>query len=317
MTKTADQPKIMVSLASPRGFCAGVERAIRTVEEALAAYGAPIFVRHEIVHNKHVVRRLSAMGVIFIDELEQAPDDRPVIFSAHGAPQTVFEEARKRNLIAIDATCPLVLKVHNQIRRFVASGRRIVMIGHAGHPEVIGAMGQAETGAVILVETVQDVAALPALQGPLAYVTQTTLSVDDTQTILNALKARFPHIIGPSKDDICYATTNRQEAVKTIAPTMDMFVVIGSPTSSNSQRLVDVAIDAGAKAAVLTEDAGAFNWKILENVQRLGLSAGASAPESLVEEFLTELAARRTVTVETIETARENISFKTPLKLAS
>jgi 4-hydroxy-3-methylbut-2-en-1-yl diphosphate reductase len=308
---------LKVRLAAPRGFCAGVERAIRTVEEALAMYGAPVYVRHEIVHNKHVVERLRAMGAVFVDELSQAPSDRPVIFSAHGAPRAVHAEAAARNLIAIDATCPLVHKVHNEARRHAAANQHIYLVGHANHPEVIGTMGQVAEDAITLVGSVSDVAALKDRNGPKAYVTQTTLSIDDARTIVEALKVKFPAITGPRKADICYATTNRQDAVKATAPGVDLFVVIGSRTSSNSLRLVEVAISAGARRAMLIEDADAFNAEALKGVSLLGLSAGASAPEHLVEGFLKSLAALRTLTIETIETASENIVFNTPLKLAS
>ena len=317
MAAPTEKPPITVRLSSPRGFCAGVERAIRTVEDTLAAHGAPVYVRHEIVHNTHVVERLSAMGAVFVDDLKDAPQDRPVIFSAHGTAKSVLDEARRLNLFAIDAACPLVLKVHAQTRRNALSGRHVYLIGHAGHPEVIGVMGQAPEGAVTLVETVEDVAALPERDGPLAYVTQTTLSVDDTREIINALSARFPRVTGPSKEDICYATSNRQDAVKAAAAGVDLFVVIGSQTSSNSLRLVETAVAAGAKEAALTEDADAFDWARLESVSTLGLSAGASAPESLVEAFLTALAARRALTIETVETARENVVFNSPIRLAS
>ena len=320
------KPPITVRLASPRGFCAGVERAIRTVEETLARYGAPVYVRHEIVHNTHVVARLtaatlhdrlSAMGAVFIENLDAVPADRPEVFSAHGAPKAAHAEAASRNLVKIDATCPLVLKVHTQTRRHIAAGRKVVLIGHRGHPEVIGTMGQAPEGAVILVENIADAAALPAPEGPLAYATQTTLSVDETRGILAALVARFPEIAGPAKEDICYATSNRQQSVKAAAAGTDLFIVIGSPTSSNSVRLVETAKAAGAKDAMLAEDAGAADWARIEAASTIGLSAGASAPEILVEEFLTALAARRTVTVETVETVRETVSFKSPLLLAS
>ena len=311
------KPPLTVRLSSPRGFCAGVERAIRTVEETLAIHGAPVYVRHEIVHNSHVVKRLSAMGAVFVEELDEAPSNRPVIFSAHGVAQSVHEEADRRKLLSIDATCPLVLKVHTQTRRHAAAGRHVFLVGHAGHPEVVGTMGQAPDGAVTLVETVDDVAALPARKGDLAYVTQTTLSVDDTQTIIAALKKRFPRIEGPAKEDICYATSNRQDAVKAAAKGVDLFVVIGSQTSSNSLRLVETALAAGAGDAALVEDAHSLDWTQLDGAGVLGLSAGASAPESLVEEFLIALAERRSLKIETVETARENIVFNTPLRLAS
>lgn len=311
------KPPITARLAAPRGFCAGVERAIRTVEEALGAHGSPVYVRHEIVHNTHVVTRLSAMGAVFVEDLDAVPADRPVVFSAHGAAKSAHEDAAARKLVKIDATCPLVLKVHSQIRRHVQAGRKVILIGHRNHPEVIGSMGQAPKGAVILVETPGDIAALPDLGGPLAYSTQTTLSVDETRDMIAALKQRFPAIAGPAKEDICYATSNRQAAVKAAAKTCDLFVVIGSATSSNSQRLVETAKAAGALDAVLAEDADNFDWSRLEDAKIIGLSAGASAPESLVEDFLTALAARRTLRIDHIETAREDIVFKTPLRLAS
>lgn len=317
MADTDRTPNLTVRLAAPRGFCAGVERAIRTVEEALALHGAPVYVRHEIVHNRHVVDRLRAMGAIFIEELKDAPDDRPVIFSAHGAPRSAHEEAAARKMVSIDATCPLVLKVHTQTRRHAANGRHVYLIGHADHPEVVGTMGQAPDGAVTLVETVAEVASLPERTGPKAYVTQTTLSVDDTRTIIEALKTKFPDIAGPAKEDICYATSNRQHAVKTAAPDVDLFVVVGSETSSNSKRLVEVALSAGARHAVLIEDADAFDPSLLNDAQTIGVSAGASAPESLVEKFLELLASMRTIIIETVETAREDIVFNTPLRLAS
>ena len=310
------KPSLVVKLASPRGFCAGVERAIETVEKALAKYGAPVFVRHEIVHNRHVVDRLAAMGAIFIEDLSEANPSRPIVFSAHGAPRAAHDDADARNLLKIDATCPLVLKVHNQTRRYAAQGKHIYIIGHANHPEIIGTIGQAPDGVTTLVETVDDVAKLPPLTGPKAYVTQTTLSVDDARAIVNALKNRFPEITGPNKEDICYATTNRQEAVKYIAPDVDLFVIIGSKTSSNSKRLVDVAIAAGSNQAVLIDDAQSFDFDMIDNVQIMGLSAGASAPESLVENFLACLAQRCQLMIETVETAREDIAFKLPMRLA-
>ncbi len=308
---------ITVRLASPRGFCAGVERAIKTVEESLARYGAPVYVRHEIVHNVHVVARLAAMGAVFVETLDQVPADRPVVFSAHGAPQSAHDAAARRALTKIDATCPLVLKVHSETRRHVAVGRRVLLIGHANHPEVIGTMGQALAGRVTLIETEADARALPRTDAPLAYVTQTTLSVDETRGIIEILKSRFPDIEGPAREDICYATSNRQAAVKAAAPGTDLFVVIGSATSSNSARLVETARAAGARAAVLTDDAASFDWRACEHAQTLGLSAGASAPEELVENFLAALAERRLLTIESVETAKENIVFKSPVRLAS
>ena len=311
------KPSLTVRLAAPRGFCAGVERAVRTVEETLTLHGAPVYVRHEIVHNKHVVERLSAMGAIFVDELNAVPDDRPVVFSAHGAPQSVHAEATARNMIAIDATCPLVLKVHTQTRRYAANNCHVYLVGHKNHPEVIGTMGQAPDGAVTLVETVADIEALPPREGRKAYATQTTLSVDDANEMVSALKQKFPDIIGPRKDDICYATSNRQNAVKASAPNVDLYVVIGSNTSSNSKRLVEVAESVGAKRAILIEDANSFDYSLLNDAAVIGVSAGASAPESLVEGFLTRLAADRRILIETVETALEDVVFNTPLRLAS
>ncbi|MFQ5563974.1 MAG: 4-hydroxy-3-methylbut-2-enyl diphosphate reductase [Parvularculaceae bacterium] len=319
MTETGAYPALIVFLAQPRGFCAGVERAIRTVEESLARHGSPVYVRHEIVHNAHVVARLKAMGAIFVDELEQAPGDRPVIFSAHGAPRIVHEEAARRRLTAIDATCPLVLKVHAEARRHAEAGRHVFLIGHAGHPEVTGTMGQIPNGAATLVETREDAECVfpPVGATALAYVTQTTLSVDDTRNIVEVLNRRFPGIIGPRKDDICYATSNRQDAVKAIAPKSDLIVVIGSPASSNSQRLVEVARAAGAGAAHLVECAEDFDWNAIGEARAIGVTAGASAPEVLVEDFLAELARRRPIEIRTVSTAREDVVFKTPLPLAS
>ena len=308
---------LRVLLARPRGFCAGVDRAVQIVEQTLLKYGGPVYVRHEIVHNRHVVERLARLGAVFIDELDQAPDDRPLIFSAHGVPKAVVGEARRRNLLFLDATCPLVSKVHAEINRQHALGRRIVLIGHAGHPEVVGAMGQAPEGAVLLVETVDDVARLPELAPDrLAFVTQTTLSVDDAAQITAALKARFPAIIGPAKTDICYATTNRQEAFKTIAGECDLVLVVGSPTSSNSQRLVEVALKAGAPQARLVDDAGALEPRWFDRVRTMGLTAGASAPEALVQGVLEWLADRFDLTIQEGADVREAVTFKLPRLLA-
>ena len=316
MTTTPLQTPLRVRLASPRGFCAGVERAIRTVEDALAKFGAPVFVRHEIVHNRHVVDRLAAMGAVFVDEISAVAPGRPVIISAHGAPSVVFDDAAAQGLEAIDATCPLVHKVHAQIRRHVARDVHVYLVGHRGHPEVVGAMGQAPAGAVTLVETLGDIDLLPDRDCAKAYVTQTTLSVEDAGAIIKALQKRFPDIIAPSKQDICYATTNRQEAVKAAAPGVDLFLVIGSDTSSNSQRLVETALRAGAGDAMLIENADAFDFERLTGVLTIGLTAGASAPEELVEAFLKELATHQRIVIETVETTTEDVVFNSPLKLA-
>jgi 4-hydroxy-3-methylbut-2-enyl diphosphate reductase len=313
---TAKAP-LTVRLASPRGFCAGVERAVRTVEEALARFGAPIFVRHEIVHNRHVVRRLEAMGAVFVEDLALVPGGRPVIFSAHGAPQSAYAEAGARNLMTIDATCPLVTKVHNEVRRHLMLGRHVLLVGHRGHPEVIGTMGQAPAGAVSLIETLAEAAAFAAPDAPLAYVTQTTLSVDDTAAIVAVLSERFPAIAGPRKSDICYATTNRQDAVKKIAPGADIVLVVGSPASSNSNRLVDAAVKAGARTAMLVDDPDAFDLAILEGAAVAGVTSGASAPEELVERLLARLAGRFALRIETQDDVREDVVFKQPLMLAS
>ncbi len=303
-------------LASPRGFCAGVERAIRTVEEALSLHGAPVFVRHQIVHNSHVVERLEAMGAVFIDDLAEAPDSRPIIFSAHGVSRAVQKAAEARAMTTIDATCPLVQKVHAETRRHAARGRHVILIGHAGHPEVEGTMGQIAAGAATLVQNKHDAATFEPPPGLLAYVTQTTLSVDDSAEIIATLKARFPSIEGPRTADICYATTNRQTAVKQIAPGADLVLVIGSPNSSNTRRLVDTALASGAKAAALVEDPETCDLDALERVQVLGVSSGASAPEFLVERLLARLAKFFTLKIETVETAEENIVFKTPMLMA-
>jgi len=307
------KPPLTLYLAAPRGFCAGVDRAIKIVEMALGKWGAPVYVRHEIVHNKYVVDDLRAKGAVFVEELDECPDDRPVIFSAHGVPKAVPAEAARREMIYVDATCPLVSKVHIEAERHAEAGLQIVMIGHAGHPETIGTMGQLPLGEVLLVETPADVAGL-AVRDPdrLAYVTQTTLSVDDTTEIVAALKARFPSIVGPHKKDICYATTNRQEAVKAIASRAEAMLVVGAPNSSNSRRLVEVGCKAGCGYAQLVQRAGDIDWRALDGVRRLGLTAGASAPEVLVDEVIDALKARYEVTLETIETATEDVEFKLP-----
>lgn len=300
-------------LAAPRGFCAGVDRAIKIVEMALSKWGAPVYVRHEIVHNKYVVDDLRAKGAVFVEELHECPEDRPVIFSAHGVPKAVPAEAARREMIYVDATCPLVSKVHMEAARHHERGLQIVMIGHEGHPETIGTMGQLPAGEVLLVETPADVAGL-SVRDPerLAYVTQTTLSVDDTIDVVAALQARFPAIVGPHKEDICYATTNRQEAVKAIAPKCDALLVVGAPNSSNSRRLVEVAARAGCGYAQLVQRAEDIDWRALEGISSMGITAGASAPEVLINEVVDAFRTRYDVTVEVVETAQENVEFKVP-----
>jgi 4-hydroxy-3-methylbut-2-enyl diphosphate reductase len=308
---------LTILLCGPRGFCAGVDRAIKIVEAALERHGAPVYVRHEIVHNRHVVEGLEAKGAVFVEELDEVPDGVPVIFSAHGVPKSVPEEAERRGLYALDATCPLVTKVHRGAERWHRKGRSIVLIGHKGHPETAGTLGQLPEGAALLVETAADVAALEVKDpGNLAYATQTTLSVDDTAEIVAALKARFPNIEGPKKEDICYATTNRQAAVKAVAPRCDALLVVGAPNSSNSNRLVEVALAAGCPRALLVRDAAAIDWDSLAEVGTLGLTAGASAPEILVQEIIEAARARRgEVRVEEVTVAEENIIFRLPREL--
>jgi 4-hydroxy-3-methylbut-2-enyl diphosphate reductase len=307
------KPPLTLYLAAPRGFCAGVDRAIKIVEMALQKWGAPVYVRHEIVHNRYVVDGLRAKGAVFVEELSECPPDRPVIFSAHGVPKSVPEEARARNMIHVDATCPLVTKVHNEAARHHADGLQMVMIGHAGHPEVLGTMGQLPPGEVILVETVEDVAHIaPRDPAKLAFITQTTLSVDDTAAVVAALQVRFPAIVGPHKEDICYATTNRQEAVKAVAPKIDALLVIGAPNSSNSKRLVEVGRAAGCAYSQLIQRAADIDWRALGGIRALGLTAGASAPEELVNEVIDAVRDRFEVTVEMVETAVENVEFKVP-----
>ena len=306
-------PPLTLYLAAPRGFCAGVDRAIKIVELALQKWGTPVYVRHEIVHNKYVVDALRAKGAVFVEELDECPADRPVVFSAHGVPKSVPQAAAARQMIAVDATCPLVTKVHNEAQRHYEAGLQMVMIGHAGHPETIGTMGQLPDGEVLLVETAEDVATLAVRDaGKLAYITQTTLSVDDTAGIVAALQARFPAIIGPHKEDICYATTNRQAAVKAIAGKIDALLVIGAPNSSNSRRLVEVGATAGCGYAQLIQRATDIDWRALQGISALGLTAGASAPEVLVNEVIDAFRARFDVTVELVETAVEAIEFKVP-----
>ncbi|MBE3639693.1 4-hydroxy-3-methylbut-2-enyl diphosphate reductase [Mangrovicoccus algicola] len=306
-------PPLTLYLAAPRGFCAGVDRAIKIVEQALEKWGAPVYVRHEIVHNRHVVDDLRAKGAVFVEEVSECPADRPVIFSAHGVPKSVPAEARDRQMVYVDATCPLVSKVHIEAERHAEAGLQIIMIGHEGHPETIGTMGQLPEGEVLLVQTVADVAAVtPRDPERLAFVTQTTLSVDDTVDIVAALRARFPAIIGPHKEDICYATTNRQEAVKSVAPKVDAVLVVGAPNSSNSRRLVDVARRAGCSYSQLVEHAGQIDWRALEGARAVGITAGASAPEVLVNEVVEAFRARYDVTVDLVETAVERVEFKVP-----
>jgi 4-hydroxy-3-methylbut-2-en-1-yl diphosphate reductase len=313
-TETATPKKpLKILLANPRGFCAGVVRAIEIVEKALEKYGAPVYVRHEIVHNRYVVEDLQNKGAIFVKELDECPDDRPVIFSAHGVPKSVPAEAEKRELLYVDATCPLVSKVHREAERNHKDGKTIILIGHAGHPEVVGTMGQLANGVVKLVETVADVEGLEVSnRDNLSYVTQTTLSVDDTAEVINALKTRFPAISEPRAQDICYATTNRQEAVKLIADDCDAFLVVGAPNSSNSNRLVEVASRRGITQARLIEKADDIQWADFENIETLGLSAGASAPEVLVDSIISAFKQRFDVTVENKIFKKENVTFKLP-----
>ncbi len=306
-------PPLTLYLAAPRGFCAGVDRAIKIVEMAIEKWGAPVFVRHEIVHNKFVVDGLRAKGAVFVEELDDCPTDRPVIFSAHGVPKSVPAEAAHRNMIAVDATCPLVTKVHNEAARHHENGIQMIMIGHVGHPEVIGTMGQLPAGEVLLVETPEDVAGLSVRdEAKLAFITQTTLSVDDTAAIAAALVARFPAIIAPTHDDICYATTNRQLAVKAVAPKIDALLVIGAPNSSNSKRLVEVGRAAGCAYSQLIQRAADIDWRALQGIRAVGVTAGASAPEVLVNEVIDAFRARYDTTIELVETAQETIEFKVP-----
>ncbi len=303
---------LRVRMASPRGFCAGVERAVAAVEAALHRYGPPVYVRHEIVHNAHVVNRLRAMGAVFVEEVAEAADDRPIVFSAHGAPRAAYAEAAAREMTAIDATCPLVLKVHNDVKRHAARGRHVILIGHAGHPEVNGVIGQTAPDAITLVQSCAEAARIEPPTGPLAYATQTTLSLDDTAAIIAVLERRFPHIAAPGAADICYATTNRQAAVKATAAGCDLFLVVGDTASSNSTRLVETARRAGARAAALVPDPAQFDVGAVQSAQVVGVSAGASAPETLVEELLARLAGARRLAIETIRVVEENVAFKQP-----
>ncbi len=311
------RPPLKILLCAPRGFCAGVDRAIQIVDLALERYGAPVYVRHEIVHNKYVVDELRRKGAVFVDELDEIPEtDQPVIFSAHGVAKSVPAAAKARNLFHLDATCPLVTKVHREAEIHHRRGRHVLLIGHAGHPEVIGTMGQLPDGAVTLVETVEDVARLAVPPDmPLAYTTQTTLSVDDTRAVVEALTARFPEIVAPHKEDICYATTNRQDAVKVVAPKVDAMLVVGAPNSSNSLRLREVAARAGCERAFLIQRAAEIDFAAIGEIGVLGITAGASAPEILVEEVIDAFAARYDVTVESVRTADETITFNLPREL--
>jgi 4-hydroxy-3-methylbut-2-enyl diphosphate reductase len=317
MTSSASpKPPITVLLATPRGFCAGVDRAIQIVERAIEKYGAPIYVRHEIVHNRHVVERLKALGAVFVEELEECPPDRPVVFSAHGVPKAVPAEAKARKMLYLDATCPLVSKVHVEAGRHHDAGREIVLIGHAGHPEVVGTMGQLPEGAVTLIETVADAMAYqPRDPANVAFATQTTLSVDDTAEIVDALRRRFPEIAAPHKEDICYATTNRQEAVKSVAAKSDVLLVLGSANSSNSVRLAEVGQRSGA-ASYLIDDADSLDLRWLAGASVVGVTAGASAPEVLVQGLIDRLSQSFAVTVEEVDAARETVTFKLPRVLA-
>ncbi len=311
----SEKPSLRLLLAAPRGFCAGVDRAIEIVERALERFGKPVYVRHEIVHNRYVVDGLKAKGAVFVEELDQVPDGAQVVFSAHGVPKSVPAAATARGLDWLDATCPLVSKVHRQAERQIEAGRHILFIGHEGHPEVIGTMGQVPEGSITLVETVDDVAGLDFPAGtPLAFLTQTTLSVDDTAEIVVALQARFPQIVAPKAEDICYATSNRQAAVKSIAPQCQLVLVIGAPNSSNSVRLVEVAERCGARA-FLVQRAAEIDPAWFDGVETMGLTAGASAPETLVNEVVDRIAELRDVTVEQVVSAEENMVFKLPRQL--
>ncbi len=311
------KPPLRVLLCTPRGFCAGVVRAIDVVERTLEKYGAPVYVRHEIVHNKYVVESLRQKGAIFVEELDEVPEgDRPVIFSAHGVPKSVPEEAGRRNLFTIDATCPLVTKVHREAMVHFKRGREIVLVGHAGHPEVTGTMGQLPAGAVVLVETTSDAKNFqPKDASQLAYVTQTTLSIDDTAEIVAILRERFPEIVGPHKEDICYATTNRQEAVKRVAPQVDAMIVVGAPNSSNTQRLCEVAKRSGCSNTTLMQRAANIDWAAFENIKSLGVAAGASAPEVLVEEVIDAFAERYDLSIESVSGPPEDVFFPLPREL--
>ena len=309
-------PPLTVLMASPRGFCAGVDRAILIVQRALERFGRPVYVRHQIVHNARVVADLERAGAIFVSELGEVPKDAPVVFSAHGVARSVVDEARDRDMLFLDATCPLVHKVHHAAQGHHDAGRHVMLIGHAGHPEVIGTMGQLPKDGMTLIETIEDVGAVAVpTDKPLAYATQTTLSVDETADIIAALQARFPAIVGPAREDICYATTNRQQAVRSMAQDCDYFLVLGAPSSSNSRRLVETAQRAGCEQAVLIQDASEINWSCLRGISRLGISAGASAPEILVIEVVNALKDRFDVTIQEVSGGSENVTFKLPRML--
>jgi len=304
---------LTIYLAGPRGFCAGVERAIEIVEKAIAKFGPPVYVRHEIVHNRYVVEGLEAKGAVFVEDLDEVPAGVPVIFSAHGVPKSVPAEAEQRKLFYLDATCPLVSKVHREAERHARHGRQIILIGHAGHPEVIGTMGQVPDGRILLVESVEDARTVEVEDpGHLSFITQTTLSVDDTAETIEVLRNRFPDIHGPKKEDICYATTNRQQAVKAIAQRCDALLVVGAPNSSNSQRLVEVARKLGCKQALLVQRAGNIDWSELAGIDCLGITAGASAPDVLVEEVIAACRERFDVTIEEVIVTNESVQFKLP-----
>ena len=309
---------LKILLAGPRGFCAGVDRAITIVEKAIQKWGKPVYVRHEIVHNRYVVESLENKGAIFVGELDEIDPTRPVIFSAHGVPKSVPSQATAKNIVYVDATCPLVSRIHRNIERYYQSGRHTILIGHKGHPEVVGTMGQLPEGSVTLVDTVDDVNALPddLMDMPLSYATQTTLSIDDTESVMNALKERFPHIEGPSESDICYATTNRQGAVRSLTEKAQAIIVLGAPNSSNSRRLVDVGTTAGLKS-ILLQRAHDMDWDFLDDVDTLGITAGASAPEILIEEVVEACRERFEITVETVLFAEENMRFALPRELQS
>ncbi|MCX7374210.1 MAG: 4-hydroxy-3-methylbut-2-enyl diphosphate reductase [Alphaproteobacteria bacterium] len=318
MLDTVTKPQLHILLAGPRGFCAGVDRAIKIVEEALKRYGAPVYVRHEIVHNRFVVESLEKLGAVFVEELDEIPDDgQPVVFSAHGVPKSIPGEAERRRMFYLDATCPLVSKVHREAEHHHARGRHIFMIGHAGHPEVIGTMGQLPEGSITLVEDENDARkVIPPEGASLAFITQTTLSVDDTAEVIGILQGRFPEIASPAKEDICYATTNRQAAVKAIAPRADLMIVVGAPNSSNSLRLVEVASRAGCPKSIMVQRGRDLDLSILEGVRIVGVTAGASAPEVLVEEVLDRMRERYALTSEEVVVAEERITFKLPAALS-